>query len=57
MVEKVDPVVAKAGLEAAVRRVQAAVAAEEARGMLGVGRVVHRGKSLAVVVVMRLGSS
>jgi hypothetical protein len=56
VVARVEPAVAKAGLLAVVRRAQAAVAAEEVRVMLGVGRVAHRGKPLAAGVVMRLGS-
>lgn len=56
VVARVEPAVEKAGLLAVARRAQAAVAAEEVRAMLAVGRVAHRGSRLAVVVVMRLGS-
>lgn len=56
VVEKVDPAAGKADLAGVVRRADLA-AVEKARGMAAAGRVGHREKPLAVVVVTGLPSS
>ena len=56
VVEKVDPAAGKADLVGVAGRADL-TAVEKARGMVAGGRVGHRGKSLAAVVVTRLPSS
>ena len=55
-VVKAGPAAAKADLAGVVQRADLA-AVEKARGMAAAGRVGHRGKSLAAVVVTRLPNS